>query len=247
MVFRKRTKARKKWKAPTFMSKKEAWKRKNEVSTKMFYFKSSGKIGSNVDGIINNQFATQRAQANPQANNLPTIGADFQIISRGYISYRVMQVKLEIFPWAVGSEADKEGISTNPMIRGNACTYISGDMQNQANPPFYNDIALVINKGSAMLIRPRAKHSRIMSRPKTGFDTWGSCDHNVPIQDRINDSWWASIVLLVNDASPSITTLWFWKVTMKVQFRGRSYVPIPNQIPLLCINNCEENEEKDIL
>lgn len=242
--FRRR---RRTFKPPVFMGKKEMWKRKNEISTKIFYFKSNGFLGSNGDGNINQRFETQRQQANPQAYNLPNIGADFETMCRGYCSYRVKSFKLELFPWGVGTESELTGISPNPFVRGNACTYINSDIMAgnfpTQNPPFYNDIALVINKGSAIMIRPRQRHTRIVNRPKTGFDVWGCCDLNVPIQDRIPDSWWSAIVVLVNGATANQARVWFWKVTMKVEFRGRSYVPL-NQVPFITTNNDNNDIEE---
>lgn len=205
-----------------------AAKRRQEISTKVFYFKSNGTLGSNVAGLINVAFSNQRQQANPDAYNLPEIGADFDRISRAYNEYKVLCMKLELYPSNVGTESDQPGISSNPFNRGNCCTYIDNAVDRDTIS--YNAIDAVMNRGSCFLISSRRKHTRVMWRPK-GNPEWGCCDQNVNIVNRIPDSWWGKINLLTNDATPNMSPIWFWKLTAKVIFRGRSFTPGPGVSP----------------
>lgn len=215
---------RRRYRKKTVVPRGLAIKRRQEISTKTFYFKSNGTLGSNAAGLINRKFENQTPQGNPQAYNLPNVGADFDRISRAYNEYKVLCFKLELYPANVGTESDAPGISVNPLNRGNSLTYIDNDME--LGTTEYNTIPPVMNRGSAFLIQSRRKHTRVMWRPK-GNPGWGCCDFSTPIQNREPDSWWGAVFVITNDATPNIPALWFWKITAKVIFRGRNTTPGP--------------------
>ena len=99
------------------------------------------------------------------------------------------------------------------------------DQDIRPNEPLQTNIVDVMNLGSCKMIPSRTdKHTKMLYRPK-GYPEWGSCDRNVPISDREPDKWYGGIYLLGNFARPAIRPLWFYTVTYKMIFRGRSFTP----------------------
>lgn len=245
MPYKKKTYRRKKTGKKKFMGKKLRQKRKEGISTKVFYFKANGEVSSGGTGAALVNFSTQLQRPIPETN-APVAPADWNRIARCYQEYKYLAVKLELFPANVGTESDAPGFSSNPFNRGNAVTYINQSVDRDEQE--FNAIDQVINKGSAMMIKPRAKHTRIMYRPK-GFPEWGCCDFTVnPSTLRVADPWWARIVLIINNATANIERLWFWRATYKCIFRGRTFIsPVPGIVgigtdPVPTIDDVEDSE-----
>lgn len=204
---------------PKFVPRGLAAKKYHGVQTKTFYFKTNGYISTGGTGASNVIWANQRWTP-PSVQNFPNIGADFERVARLYREYKVLGGQLKLFPSNVGTESDAPGISLNPFNRGNCVVYNTQNIER--NTQAYTAIDQVMNLGSAKMIRPRARYTRNLFRPK-GNPEWGNCDEQTPQVNRDPDSWWGSINLVINDATPNIDRVFFWTLSWKVIFRTRDY------------------------
>lgn len=212
----------------SFVPRGLAIKRYNQVSTKVFYFKQSGRLNSDSNGIVNQSWSTQ-VEVPPAPPGIPAYFkmpdiSDNTLIEQAYTEYKVLALKVRIFPASVGTEPlggqPAQTLPFIPLFRGNTVMYV--DNKVTANTQSPDDIEDVINLGSAKMINSRRPYTRTLYRPK-GYPKWGNCDNNLPVQTRDPDPWWGSCILLANQATPSSPTLWFWTATYKVIYRGRTY------------------------
>lgn len=224
-------KRRKYAKKKTFMPRSLAVKRKQQISTKVFYFKSNGwigTVGSNTN--INKAWVTMRAILPPPPPPpldpypifyVPNIGADYDRVSRVYQEYKILAMVVKLFPANVGTESDAPGITANPFNRGNSVTYVDNSID--PGTVSYNAIDQVMNLGSAKMLMSRHRHTRTIYRP-SGNNVWGSCDPNAPVRTRVSDPWRGGIYLVANDVTPGMPRVWFYTVTFKVIFRSRNFI-----------------------
>lgn len=208
-----------------FMSKGLAIKRYNQVSTKTFYFKGNGTLQAGAGGLGFAAWSTRtRISPPPPATSYltPGVPADFLRISRCYNSYKILCIKLILYPANVGTESDLPGISTNPFQRGNCVTYFEQDMsRNQQLPTL---ITQVMNFGSAKMFVPRNKHERTLYRPK-GYPEWGQCDSDTPQSSWRLDPWWGALFWMINNGTANGPPISYYQVEYKVIFRGRNKSP----------------------
>lgn len=209
-----------------FMPKTLALKRYGQVSTKTFYFKASGTINSNNVGVVSQQWLTQFPPLNVgNPNRMPNV-ADSYTFAECYNEYQILAVKVKIFAANIGTEpgmADAPLPAVPGFNRGATVMYL--DQEVRENEPLQQNIVNVMNLGSAKMIPSRSdQHTKLLYRKK-GIPDWGTCDRNVPIADRVPDPWFAGIYLLGNYARVAVRPLWFYTVTYKVIFRGRSFTP----------------------
>lgn len=217
-----------------FIPKSLAQKRYGQVSTKTFYFKTAGTIDSNNAGVTSFTWDTQSppaatAPAN-SPNRMPAV-SDAYTFAECYNEYKVLAVKVKLFAANVGTETGTiSQTNTTPPIprqagynRGNSVMYLDQDVRPGENLP--TDIVNVMTLGSAKMIPSRtAMYTKMLYRKK-GVPEWGCCDRNVDEIDRKPDPWFGRIILLGNNArTPTgVSPLWFYTVTYKIIFRGRSY------------------------
>lgn len=212
-----------------FIPRGLAHKRYGNVSTKTFYFKASGSINGDNSGNTNFAFRTQQIPANPgDPLRMPDV-ADAYTIAECYTEYKVLAVKVRLFAANIGVEVGQIGTLGLPQAagfnRGNCVTFI--DQEIRENEPVQTNILNVMNLGSCRMMPARiSQYTRTMFRKK-GVPGWGCCDRNVPVANREPDPWAGGIFLLGNNAraSPTVNPLWFYTVTYKIIFRGRSFTP----------------------
>lgn len=210
-----------------FVPKGLAIKRYNQVSTKTFYFKGNGTISGGATG---NGFAGWSTRTRyqppgippPPSYLLPGVPADFLRMTRAYNEYKILAIKLRLFPANVGTEGDLPGPNVNPFQRGNCITYMEQSLSR--NQQFPTQITEVMNLGSAKMFLPRHRHTRVIYRPK-GLPEWGQCDSDIPQSQWRLDPWWGGIFWLVNGATANAPPIAFYQVSYKVIFRGRNKAP----------------------
>lgn len=191
------------------------------------YFKAAGRISApSADGRSHGEFAAMNYLGVPPGETqlLPNFTqlADFREASTFYSEYKMLAVKLTLFAINVGTEAMK-GSTAIPQatgwLRGNTALYAISDRERNQTLP--TDIQDVITKGSCQIIPSRAERwRRTLYRPKN-YVEWGCCDNHVPAANRTPDPWFGQLVLLGNDATPG-KPLWYWQLSTKVIFRGRT-------------------------
>lgn len=194
---------------PRMMPKGLAFKRMNQVSTKVFWFKYNGQIA--IPPIVETRFLPFLTQdlVDPAVNV-----QQFQSVFNLYDQYKVLGMKVNLFPSNVGTEPGS--LITAATNRGD--TIIWSDQRVDPTVPAPLFISEVIQNASARMIDSRRKYSRSLYRPK-GKPSWGSTiDYNSA--DPSPDLWNGSINVLINNAS-SNRTLWYYTVTFKVVVRGR--------------------------
>lgn len=211
---------------PSFMPKTLAIKRYNNISTKTFYFKEAGTIASDQLGNVIRQWNTLAKPAPAFPNNplrLPQI-SDINEVAELYNEYKILAVKVRIFSADVGTESNPPPANSPPFagfLRGSSVMYL--DQKQTRNEQIPDQITQVMTYGSARMIPSRcSKFTKVMYRPK-GYPKWGTCDRNVPVSEREPDPWFASVNLLGNFATPNQNPLWFYTVSYKIIFRGRTY------------------------
>lgn len=208
-----------------FVPRGLALKRKNQVSTKTFYFKASGTLNSNQVGNIQAFWPTQFS---PQGTGnttytMPRV-ADSEIVAQAYTEYKVLAVRVRLFASNVGTETGQiaaQGPNIPGYNRGDTVLYIDQDVKPAEDRP--TSILAVMNRGSCNMIPDRvSKWTKVMYRPK-GYPEWGCCDRNVAIPARTPDPWFGAISIIGNSARPLVRPLWFFTVNYKIIFRGRNY------------------------
>lgn len=202
-----------------------AVKRRNQVSTKTFYFKQVGTINNAAAGsVIQKAWQVQEdILSNPPGGfvNLRTL----------YDQYKVLAMCIKIFPANVGIEPTGgivsqggAGVTNLPFNRGN--TVVWSDQRPSPTQQFPIAIQDIMSDASAKLIGSRRYYTRTIYR-STGNPEWGSTQ-NLPAEA---DPWNGSIYLLNNFANtynPSSIPpgrpqpMWFYTVQYKITFRGRT-------------------------
>lgn len=193
-----------------FISRNWAMKRKNQVSTKTFIFRSNGVIQSDLAGNRYEFFRTQDLKI--------TAPVGWAEIAKLYQQFKTVQMKLSMFPSNVGVEPDSVLIGgSNALLRGDTIVW-STQRWTRAAPQLISE---VINYASARMINSRQSYTRVISRPP-GHPQWGDTQS---IQD---DPWNAAISVIINGATPQPATpgatapvLWYYTLEWKVILRGR--------------------------
>lgn len=215
---------------PKFMPRMLAAKRYGQVSTKTFYFKSAGQINSDINGTVNTSWRTQFGPVTPgDPNRMPNI-ADAYTFAECYTEYKVLAIKVKIFAANIGTEGGRlpgppPTVIAPGVQRGNTVMYLDQDIRPGEQLP--DNITDVMTLGSAKMIPSRvSQYTRTIYRKK-GVPEWGCCDRNVPVSDRQPDPWYGGIFILGNNARPLSPQpiLWYFTVTYKIIFRGRSFTP----------------------
>lgn len=204
---------------PRMFPRTLALQRKNQVSTKVFYFKLNGQ-SSTPAGIDFNYFAFRTQGFTlffppggppfppPVLSNVPQRNEVFAL----YDQFKVLAIKMRWFPSNVGTEPGQpfqQGITN----RGDQVIW--SDQRFDLSAPEPTQISEVLNHASARMIQPRRYQTRTLYRPK-GHPEWGSCENPVTNPD----PWNGAIQMLVNNATPD-RPLWFYTLTYKVVVRGR--------------------------
>lgn len=197
---------------PRFIPRSLSFKRKNQVSTKTFWFKRNGQILSNLGGT---NFTFWRTR---EINDTNTTPVGWPALKTLYDQYKVLAIKVKLFPANVGIEPDTVLLAAGGLFRGDAIVW--SDQRYEPNAPA--DINQVINYASASMLNPRAPFTRTLYRP-SGTPEWGDTQSQIP------DSWDGAIQLLINNATPQQTggtapVLWYFTISYKILVRGRRQV-----------------------
>lgn len=197
---------------PSMMSRSLMMRRRNQVSTKVFWFKRNGLISPNLSGTNYSFWRTR------EINDQLTTPAGWDAVKTLYDQYKVLALKVRLFPANVGIESDSAIFASNALLRGD--TVVWTDQRYQPNAPA--TISEVINNASTKMINSRRPYARTLFRPK-GNPEWGDT------QSPLSDSWNGAIELLINNSSPAPVvgdppTLWYWTIQYKVLVRGRRQV-----------------------
>lgn len=213
-----------------FMPKQLAAERAGQVSTKTFYFKTSGQIFSDNNGTVNTSWRTQFGPVQPgNPNRLPDI-SDSYTFAECYTEYKILAIKVKLFASAVGGETGS--LPSGPQqplqggfTRGNTVLYFDQDIRE--GEPLPTNIQDVMTLGSAKMIPSRSERWSVTLYRKKDVPEWGCCDRNVPVANRNPDPWYGGIFILGNNARPlnPAPRLWYFTVTYKIIFRGRTYTP----------------------
>lgn len=202
--------------APRMYTRTQAAKRRQNISTKVFYIKDNGEIRSDITGAVERIWSAEDIYTSTPAN-LP----QWPLITPLFEQYKVLAMTIKLFPANVGIEPHDAAIGQDfTLFRGNHIVWT--DVRPGAASPFPIQIKEIINQGSARMIHPRRGYSRTIYRA-TGFSPWGSLE--LPTEA---DSWKGTINLLVNHASvwnpisqSDAPLLYYWTRTYKVLLRGR--------------------------
>lgn len=190
---------------PRMMPRSYAFKRHNQVATKVFWFKINGQLST--PPVVENAyyaFRTTGLTLNPPAQLQNVFGL--------YDQYKVLGISLRWFPVNVGTEPGQT-FEQSILNRGDMIVWSDQRFEPNAVEPV--NISEVINNASARMIDPRRRYTRSLYRPR-GEPIWGSCQQ--PGNDP--DPWDGAIQMLVNRATPS-RPLWYYTMTYKVLVRGR--------------------------
>lgn len=196
---------------PRMMPRTYAMRRKNQVATKVFWFKLNGQLSSqpildyNYFAFRSRGFTTEPGGG---ASTVPQRDAIFSL----YDQFKVLAISVKWFPCNVGTEPGQV-LSQGIFNRGDHVIWSDQRFDDSATIPI--QISEVLNHGSARMIQPRRFQARTMYRPK-GHPEWGSCEAPQTIQD----SWNGAIQMLVNNVTPA-RPLWYYTLTYKVLVRGR--------------------------
>jgi len=198
-----------------FMSKSLAYKRYQGVDTKVFYFKRNATAHTDVGGVYYAPFLVTSIWDNP------SYWPQFHIIKQIYDQYKVLGITIRFFPCNVGIEPHDALLGTDlTLVRGNTVVWQDQKADDTLAP---TQISQVIGNASSRLVSSRRPFTRKLFRPK-GYPEWGDIQATAQI-----DPWKGSINVLVEGATPASITppvtspqLYFFSVSMKVVFRGRS-------------------------
>ena len=201
---------------PRMMPKSYAFKRLNQVATKVFWLKLNGQ----VDVPTNPQGGGTSIWRTRGVNQLPVPFGKNEIFTL-YDQYKILAMKVKWHPANVGIEpgVTDSGIPgfVTQTARGDQLIWSDQRVDPSLQVPTL--ISEVVSNASARMINPRRPYSRTIYRPK-GVPAWGSC---VDFQTN-PDSWNAAIYMLINNATPTSVTgrpLWYYTLTYKVLVRGR--------------------------
>ncbi len=194
---------------PKFIPRGLAFKRFNQLSTKCFYFKTAGSIDTGPTSQIFFNWNVQNITGTPP----PQMAALFQM----YDEYKVLSMRVRLFPANVGIESDSAIVGSNALSRGDQIIW--SDQKGDAVVVAPISIAERINYGSCRMINPRRPITRVIFRP-TGHPDWGKCQDPAAQPD----SWTGNINLY--GVAVTVTTgvgrpLWYLTRTYKILVRGR--------------------------
>lgn len=223
--FAKRTKRKAR---ARFMPRGLAYKKRNAVDTKVFYFKINGKaLSATTTGGYYSSFKSQELYSDP--NNHP----QFSLFRQCYDEYKCLGMRLKMFPCAVGLEPRYTTTGVPSILnRGNLIVWNDQQYDNDVQVP--TQISDVINDSSARMLNARRSFTRSIFRPR-GFPGWGK-NNSMPPNPPTNpptfpeaDPWNGCINVLVEGSTPSVlgnpaVVLYYWTMTYKVIFRGRQTV-----------------------
>lgn len=197
---------------PRMMSTALRRKRVQQVSTKVFYFKTNGLIDPSAVGSYQFNFATQDLTGVAPPAQLDNV---FQM----YDEYKLLGMSIKLFPANVGTEPNMFGPGIQTLNRGDCVLWTD-----QA-PPFQNPATIgeIINTASCRMINPRRPQRRSLYRPK-GHPHWGRTQQ----PPASNEDEWSGVISVAGfhttPAPPpplAAPTLWYYTRTYKVLFRGR--------------------------
>lgn len=194
---------------PRMMTKSLAFKRLNQISTKVFYFKSNSQINLSATGDFFTPFDRTLLYTIPRFNTMLQL----------YDQYKVLGFTVKFFPSNVGIEAHDTilGAQDYTLNRGNHVVY--SDQRVEAGQQVPTAINQIINNASCKMINPRRPYSRSIWRPR-GKPRWGSTTDIATSPD----DWRSAIYHFYQDATiPPVGTtvpLYFWTIQFKVVFRG---------------------------
>lgn len=198
------------------MPKSYAFKRHNQVATKVFWLKLNGQI----DVPTNQQGGGVSIFRTRGINQIPVPQGRNEIFTL-YDQYKVLAMRVRWFPANVGIEpgVTDTGIPgfTAQTARGDQVIW--SDQRVDATQQVPQLISEVINNASARMINPRRPQTRVIYRPK-GVPAWGSCVDPTTQPDQ----WNGGIYHIINNATPSSVTgrpVWFYTLTYKLLVRGR--------------------------
>lgn len=198
--------------ATRMMPRSYAFKRHNQVATKVFWFKLAGITNVDAQGSNLAIFRTRGINQQPVPSGKPEVFAL-------YDQFKILAMRVRWFPANVGTEPGSgvAGPLQPYMARGNQVVW--SDQRVDATLQVPQFITEVINNASSRMINPRRPYTRIIYRPK-GVPAWGSCVDPVATPDQ----WNGAIYQLINDATPASTSgrpVWYYTLTYKVVVRGR--------------------------
>lgn len=198
---------------PRMMTRTKAFKRLNQVSTHVMYFKTNGVINTPIIPAVTRYLEFRGVQA---LGNIP----QFQGQSQYYDQYKLLGFKVRWFPANVGIESHDATLGTDfTLKRGNQVIW--SDQRFDPAQPQPTAISDIINTASARLINPRRPYSRALWRPK-GKYIWGSMKDYATTGA---DPWTGVIQQFIQDSTNSTVanpaTLFFYTIMYKVVFRGR--------------------------
>lgn len=199
--------------APVMMNRLVAFKRQNQVFNRVFWFKFNGTIGSDLGGNVYQSFNTRAV------NLAGTIPPGFDALKQLYDQYKILAIRLKLFPANVGIEPDTTLFAQGGLIRGD--TAIWSDQRFDFAQQGPTQISQVINVASCKMINSRRPYSRTLYRAK-GYPGWANTQG-----PGTADSWNGSIEMIVNNATPqqaggASPLLWYYTLQYKVMVRGRT-------------------------
>lgn len=197
---------------PRMMPRSYAFKRHNQVATKVFWLKLNGEVNSDAQGSNLAIFRTRGLNQQP-------VAAGRDAIFTLYDQFKVLAMRIRWFPANVGTEPGSgvAGPLQVYMARGDQVVW--SDQRVDATQQVPQFISEVINNASARMINPRRPYTRVIYRPK-GVPAWGSCIDPLTSPDQ----WNGGIYQLINNSTPAATSgrpLWYYTLTYKVLVRGR--------------------------
>lgn len=199
--------------APVMMNKIVAFKRQNQVFNRVFWFKFNGLLASDLGGNIYQSFNTRAINL---AGQIPV---GFDALKSLYDQYKILAIRLKLFPANVGIEPDATLLAAGGLFRGDTAVWSDQRFDFGAQNP--TQISQVINIASCKMINSRRPYTRTLYRAK-GYPTWANTQG-----PGTADSWNGSIELIVNNATPqqaggSAPVLWYYTIQYKVMVRGRT-------------------------
>lgn len=195
---------------PRMMSRSYAFKRHNQVATKVFWLKLNGQTDVPISG---GGLAIFRTRGLTQG---PVVPFGRQEIFTLFDQFKVLAMKIKWFPADVGTETGVPPVSAI-FNRGDQIVWSDQRVDSTQQVPQF--ISEVISNASAKMINPRRPYSRTIYRPK-GVPSWGSTVDPL-VQP---DPWNGAIYQLTNNATASAVTgrpIWYYTLTYKVLVRGR--------------------------
>lgn len=202
---------------PRMMPRALARQRKNQVGTRVMWFKYNNTIDA-----VESEFTLWRANGPELLAN-----AQFQSMCSIYDQYKVIGFKLRLFPANVGIESHDQFLGQDfTLLRGNHIVWTDQRLDPTVADP--TSISQIINTASARMINPRRPYTVSLYRPR-GQPLWGACEGLPPpfppAPTATPDPWSGCIAHFYQDATNSQPgapqALYFYTIQYKVVFRGR--------------------------